>query len=178
MAIGIKGILVLLDSYTNSLMEEQFNKTIISKATIEDAKILTDITKKSKAHWGYSNEQMESWSSQLTIATNYIGTNEVYKLVMNDLVVGYYSYVILEENVVQLDNLFLLPEYIGLGLGTFLMSDFLDRCKALKFQKVVLEADPNAENFYKKHGFKTIGQIDTSIKDRFLPIMELHLDLK
>ena len=86
MAIGIKGILVLLDSYTNSLMEEQFNKTIISKATIEDAKILTDITKKSKAHWGYSNEQMESWSSQLTIATNYIEINEVYKLVMNDLV--------------------------------------------------------------------------------------------
>lgn len=94
------------------------------------------------------------------------------------MVVGYYSYVILEENVVQLDNLFVLPEYIGTGLGTFLMNDFLDRCKALKFQKVVLEADPNAENFYKKHGFKTIGQIETSIKDRFLPIMELHLDLK
>lgn len=178
MAIGIKGILVLLDSYTNSLMKKQFNKTTISKATTDDAEILTDITKKSKAHWGYSNEQMESWSSQLTIATNYIGTNEVYKLVMNDLVVGYYSYVVLEENVVQLDNLFLLPEYIGTGLGTFLMSDFLDRCKALKFQKVVLEADPNAENFYKKQGFKTIGQIKTTIKDRFLPIMELHLDLK
>lgn len=158
-------------------MKKQFNKTTISKATTDDAEILTNITKKSKSHWGYSNEQIESWSSQLTITTNYIETNKIYKLVINDLVVGYYSYVILEENVVQLDNLFVLPEYIGKGLGTFLMSDFLDRCKALKFQKVVLDADPNAENFYKKHGFKTIGQIETSIKDRFLPIMELHLDL-
>lgn len=158
-------------------MKKQFNKTTISKVTTDDAEILTNITKKSKSHWGYSNEQIESWSSQLTITTNYIETNKIYKLVINDLVVGYYSYVILEENVVQLDNLFVLPEYIGKGLGTFLMSDFLDRCKALKFQKVVLEADPNAENFYKKHGFKTIGQIETSIKDRFLPIMELHLDL-
>lgn len=158
-------------------MKKQFNKTTISKATTDDAEILTNITKKSKSHWGYSNEQIESWSSQLTITTNYIETNKIYKLVINDLVVGYYSYVILEENVVQLDNLFVLPEYIGTGLGTFLMNDFLDRCKALKFQKVVLDADPNAENFYKKHGFKTIGQIETSIKDRFLPIMELHLDL-
>jgi len=158
-------------------MKKQFNKTTISKATADDAEILTNITKKSKSHWGYSNEQIESWSSQLTITTNYIETNKIYKLVINDLVVGYYSYVILEENVVQLDNLFVLPEYIRKGLGTFLMSDFLDRCKALKFQKVVLDADPNAENFYKKHGFKTVGQIETSIKDRFLPIMELHLDL-
>jgi len=158
-------------------MKKQFNKATISKATTEDSEILTDITKKSKAHWGYSNKQMESWSSQLTITTNYIEISEVYKLVINDLVVGYYSYVILEENVVQLDNLFVLPEYIGKGLGTFLMSDFLDRCKALKFQKVVLDADPNAENFYKKHGFITVGQIETSIKDRFLPIMELNLDL-
>lgn len=158
-------------------MKKQFNKTTISKATADDAEILTNITKKSKSHWGYSNEQIESWSSQLTITTNYIETNKIYKLVINDLVVGYYSYVILEENVVQLDNLFVLPEYIGKGLGTFLMNDFLDRCKALKFQKVVLDADPNAENFYKKHGFKTVGQIETSIKDRFLPIMELHLDL-
>ena len=158
-------------------MKKQFNKTTISKATTDDAEILTNITKKSKSHWGYSNEQIESWSSQLTITTNYIETNKIYKLVINDLVVGYYSYVILEENVVQLDNLFVLPEYIRKGLGTFLMSDFLDRCKALKFQKVVLDADPNAENFYKKNGFKTIGQIETSIKDRFLPIMELHLDL-
>jgi N-acetylglutamate synthase-like GNAT family acetyltransferase len=159
-------------------MKKQFNKTTISKATTDDAEILTNITKKSKSHWGYSNEQIESWSSQLTITTNYIETNKIYKLVINELVVGYYSYVILEENVVQLDNLFVLPEYIGTGLGTFLMNDFLDRCKALKFQKVVLDADPNAENFYKKRGFKTIGQIETSIKDRFLPIMELHLDLK
>lgn len=159
-------------------MEKQFNKTIISKATIEDAEILTKITKKSKAYWGYSKMQIEAWSSQLTINKTYIETNKVYKLVINDLIVGYYSYIILEENAVQLDNLFLLPEYIGTGLGTFLMNDFLDRCKALKFQKVVLDADPNAENFYKKHGFKIVGQIETSIKDRFLPIMELNLNLK
>lgn len=159
-------------------MEKQFNKTTISKATIEDAEILTNITKKSKAYWGYSKMQIEAWSSQLTINKTYIETNKVYKLVINDLIVGYYSYIILEENVVQLDNLFLLPEYIGTGLGTFLMNDFLDRCIVLKFQKITLDADPNAENFYKKYGFKIVGQIETSIKDRFMPIMELNLNLK
>jgi N-acetylglutamate synthase-like GNAT family acetyltransferase len=150
----------------------------ILKAITEDTEILTDITKKSKSHWGYSNEQMESWSSQLTISKNYVEANNVYKLVLNDLLVGYYAYVVLEENGVQLDNLFVLPEYIGSGLGTFLMNDFLEKCNALKFQKVVLNADPNSEKFYKKHGFKTVGHIETSIKDRFLPIMELNLNLE
>lgn len=64
-------------------MKKQFNKTTISKATTDDAEILTNITKKSKSHWGYSNEQIESWSSQLTITTNYIETNKIYKLVIN-----------------------------------------------------------------------------------------------
>jgi N-acetylglutamate synthase-like GNAT family acetyltransferase len=147
----------------------------IQKATPNDAAILTNITKKSKAYWGYSNEQIENWSAQLTITKEYLENNQVYKLEVNNLIVGYYSYIILEENI-QLDNLFILPNCIGTGLGTFLMNDFLGKIKTLKVKKVLLESEPNAEKFYNKFGFKTIEQIKTSIKDRFLPLMELILE--
>lgn len=148
----------------------------IQKATPNDAAILTNITKKSKAYWGYSNEQIENWSAQLTITKEYLKNNQVYKLEVNNLIVGYYSYIILEENIVQLDNLFILPNCIGTGLGTFLMNDFLGKIKTLKVKKVLLESEPNAEKFYNKFGFKTIEQIKTSIKDRFVPLMELIVE--
>ncbi|MBS7232814.1 hypothetical protein KHA90_17485 [Flavobacterium psychroterrae] len=40
----------------------------IKKANSNDHEILTQITKKSKAHWGYSNEQIEIWSEFLTVS--------------------------------------------------------------------------------------------------------------
>jgi len=40
-----------------------------------------------------------------------------------------------------------------------------------------LEADPNATNFYLKMGFKIIEQKESSIPNRFLPIMEKDLCL-
>jgi predicted GNAT family N-acyltransferase len=43
-------------------------------------------------------------------------------------------------------------------------------------KKVILEAEPNAEGFYAKFGFVKIGEIETSIKNRYLPVMELVIE--
>ncbi|HCQ13397.1 GNAT family N-acetyltransferase [Flavobacterium sp.] len=148
----------------------------IEKANSDDHEILTEITKKSKAFWGYSEEQMTQWNDALTITKDYIQTNFAYKLIQENQVIGYYSYFNSEAAIIKLDNLFILPEYIGKGFGNQLMQDFLNRIKEnCDIKKIVLDADPNAEKFYQKFGFKTIGQLETSIKNRFLPIMELNL---
>ena len=52
----------------------------IEKACINDNEILTAITKKSKAYWGYSEEQIIKWNDSLTITATYIETNSVFKL--------------------------------------------------------------------------------------------------
>jgi len=147
----------------------------IQKAKIEDHIRLTEITKKSKAYWGYSDEQMEKWNNNLTITIEYIETNSVFNLVGENQIIGYYSYLRLENNQVKLDNLFILPEYIGKGFGSFLMNDFLERMRNEKCQKIILDSEPNAEQFYQKIGFTKIGEFETSIKNRFMPIMEMIL---
>ncbi|MDR6969594.1 GNAT superfamily N-acetyltransferase [Flavobacterium arsenatis] len=147
----------------------------IKKSNPEDHEILTDITKKSKAYWGYSVEQMKEWSDLLTITKNYIEMNSVYKLSINNSTIGYYSYFNLDENTVKLDNLFVLPNYIGDGFGKMLMNDFLDKIKTTNAEKIILDSEPNAEKFYEKFGFTKVGQIETAINNRFLPIMELKL---
>lgn len=147
----------------------------IQKAKIEDHIRLTEITKKSKAYWGYSDEQMEKWSNNLTITIEYIETNSVFNLVDENQIIGYYSYLRLENNQVKLNNLFILPEYIGKGFGSFLMNDFVERMRNEKCQKIILDSEPNAEQFYQKIGFTKIGEFETSIKNRFMPIMEMNL---
>lgn len=145
------------------------------KANTHDYRVLTDITKKSKAYWGYSDEQMRKWSDLLTITEEYIQNNEVYKLIINQSIVAYYSYFEIEKNSVRLDNLFVSPENIGKGYGKLLMNDFILKIKKSEAQRIILDADPNAQKFYESFGFVKIGEIETSIKDRFLPIMELKL---
>jgi len=146
---------------------------IIEKAIPEDHQLLTEITKKSKAYWNYSEDLLLAWDEALTITQDYLNTHPVYKLVIDEKTVGYYSYQI-EEQAIKLDNLFLLPQYIGKGMGRYLMNDFLNRIQKLNYQRIYLDAEPYAEGFYIKHGFKTISSFETAIKGRFMPVMELE----
>lgn len=146
----------------------------ILKAETEDSELLTTITKRSKAYWGFSEEILKEWEHLLSISKDYIEKNKVYKLVENENVIGYYSYFSIDEKTIKLDNLFILPEFIGKGFGKILMNDFLEKANRLGIKKITLDAEPNAENFYKNFGFETVGQLESSIKDRYLPIMELR----
>lgn len=147
----------------------------IDKALPSDHQILTEITKKSKAFWGYSEEQIQIWSQFLTVTPVYIETNSVYKLSIEDQIIGYYSYFNEGEKIIKLDNLFVLPEFIGKGFGRLLMEHFFLSVNKANKDKIVLHSEPNAEQFYAKLGFIKTGEIETSIKDRYMPLMELEL---
>ena len=147
----------------------------INKASAEDHIILTEITLRSKNHWGYGKEQIELWREDLTISEVYIGNHSVYKIMDKEILIGYYSYFKLEDKKAKLDNLFIDSDYIGKGIGRKLMDDFLKRVKEENYEIITLDADPNATNFYLKYGFEIIGKIPTSIEGRFLPVMEKML---
>lgn len=144
----------------------------IKEADDQDAEILTEINFDGKAFWGFTKEQLAEWTTVLTITPDYIAQNEVWKLVSDSEIIGYFSYIILDTEVL-LDNLFIRQKNIGKGYGKLLMLDFLAKTK--NFKKVILESEPKAENFYKKFGFTTCGQKESVIKGRILPKMELVL---
>jgi ribosomal protein S18 acetylase RimI-like enzyme len=147
----------------------------IEKAIPSDHQILTEITKKSKAFWAYSEEQIESWSEYLTVTPMYIETNSVYKLSVENNIIGYYSFLNEAENTVKLDNLFVLPQFIGRGFGRIMMEHLFFSLSKTNIHKIILHSEPNAEQFYAKLGFVKTGEIETSIKDRYMPLMELEL---
>ena len=148
---------------------------VIARAKPVDSTLLSELTFRSKAHWGYPEEQMLAWRDELRIAPEYISNHEVYMSKIDNTLIGFYAYREIEVAAVKLDYFFLDPDHMGKGNGKFLITDFLDRAKKERVQKVTLDADPNAEAFYQKFGFKTVDKLKSSIPGRFLPIMELSL---
>lgn len=147
----------------------------VEKVNISDAKKLTELTVKSKSYWNYAEEQIEKWRPELTITAAYIDKNEVYKLIIDDQLIAYYAYFGLDKGKVKLDNMFITPEFIGMGYGKLLMMDVMNKVKRSGFTGIIIDADPNAKGFYEKMGFLEVGKIESSISNRFLPVMEKNI---
>lgn len=144
----------------------------ILPATTADSALLTDITIRSKAFWGYSSEQIERWKKDLTITSRYIEQHTVFKLLLNRTCIAYYSFYAIDDTTIKLDNLFVDPTFIRQGHGSFLMKDLFQRAAQQGIELIQLDSEPFATAFYQVLGFKIIGQLPSSIKDRYLPVME------
>ncbi|MFK8045188.1 MAG: GNAT family N-acetyltransferase [Crocinitomicaceae bacterium] len=148
----------------------------IEKAQNTDSKDLTELTIRSKSYWGYSSEQITEWKDDLTIRTESIDQNEVYKLVQGHQLIGYYSFKEVENKIIKLDNIFLEPSYIGIGFGKIMMNHFFEIIEGSECETIRLDSEPNAEKFYQNLGFKVVGKLESSIPNRFLPVMELKIN--
>ncbi len=148
----------------------------IKRAHPEHADVLTGITISAKRHWNYPEKWMQIWTPLLTISEEYIATHETWVAEMGDTLTAYYSLNDNEEGL-WLDNLFVLPEYIGQGIGNRLFQHALERSRARGASVLKIEADPNAVRFYEKMGAQKIGEHRGEVDGhpRILPVMEIRL---
>ncbi len=149
----------------------------IEKANRTDAEKITNLTIRSKNYWNYGDKQIAEWKDELTITSKYVDDNQVYKLTKDNELIGFYAFQPKNNKIIKLNFLFIEPKYIGKEYGKLLMTDFLKRIEETDYEKITLDADPNAEKFYERVGFKTVGKLKSSIKNRFLPIMEMEIKL-
>ena len=142
----------------------------IFRGTPEYASILTDITIAAKRHWNYPEKWIQLWIPE------YIAENEVWLAEVDDVIAAYYS---LKQDVegLWLENLWVLPEYMGQGIGRQLFEHALERSRARGEPVLKIEADPNAQSFYEKMGAQRVGQHQYELDShlRILPIMEINL---
>tara|TARA_B100000809_G_scaffold43243_1_gene37545 strand:+ start:29352 stop:29792 length:441 start_codon:yes stop_codon:yes gene_type:complete len=144
---------------------------MIVLAEISDAKELTEIALESNSFWGYTDEILESWTQDLTVSECIIKEMIVYKL--NS--VGFYILNQPKEESIELEFLFVLPNFIRKGIGSQLISHAFEQAKLLNCKLVTLLVDSNAVPFYESKGFKIIDKKESSITDRFLIVMEKDL---
>ena len=148
----------------------------IRSAVPIDAKALSQVALSAKAHWGYPENLMQAWVPELTFSSEYFNENESWVAVLDDRLVAFYT---LQDKagIAWIENLWVLPEYIGQGIGKELFLDAALRARQMGYKTLQLEADPNAAGFYEKMGMSKIGERHSEVdgQPRVLPIMEIDL---
>ena len=139
-------------------------------AQLADLETLNSVSLQSKAHWGYPESWMEHWVDELTLDAEKFHDQNILVVESENEVIGFASIKEYGDHY-ELLHLWVLPAYIGKGIGKKLLAEITDtHVKAEKPIKV--EADPNAEAFYKSQGFVTYDKIESYPKGRFLPVMK------
>ncbi len=147
----------------------------IRKAHIRESTYLSDLSFRSKAYWGYSEEFMEACRYDLTVTPDYIASSLVFVLEDGDVIKGFLGMEV-EDDRCLLKDLFIEPEAIGKGYGRALWMHMMKVARELGVRTVSIHSDPFAENFYLAMGAKRIGEIDsTVIPGRKLPLLEVAI---
>jgi len=151
-------------------------KIKIRPALPEEADILSHIAFSAKAHWGYPKRWMEIWKPQLTFSPEYFEANESWVAEKDHTPIAFYTLQQKNSNA-WIENLWVLPEKIGRGVGRKLFLHALSRSRLRGQLNLQLEANPNALGFYEKMGMSKIGESRYEVEGqpRILQIMEISL---
>jgi GNAT superfamily N-acetyltransferase len=164
-----------VDEVVYRLQVSAFSMEIL-KARPGDTEALTRISFAAKRHWGYPESWIERWRETLTITPEFIHHNEVYAAIIEEKVVGFYA-LAGEARKIELEHLWVLPEFIGTGVGRALFDHAVRRAAALGAEVVNIESDPNAEGFYRRMGARRVGEISYPMdgQKRTLPLLAVEV---
>ena len=143
----------------------------------EEGGLLTELTVRSKAHWGYDDSFLESARQALEFqASKFLPDFHVYILEAEGQPLGFCSLTFVDSDTVELHDLFIEPRHIGKGYGKELWDYVVNLARSLGFSRLVLTADSHAEPFYARQGAVRIGEKASPVhSDRWLPVMEYVL---
>lgn len=142
-------------------------------AEVKHAEFLRDTLIKSKGYWGYSQDQLEGWRSNLTFEEEYINQNTVKLILKDNEIIGFFA--IVKGDSDELDHLWLLPNAIGKGYGSLVFMQILSECKKLAIHNLYITSDPDAEGFYLKKGAIKVGEVYSEAQKRMLPKLKFTM---
>jgi GNAT superfamily N-acetyltransferase len=144
----------------------------IVPARPEDALLLTNIAFTAKQHWGYPKTLLESWRELLTIRPEFISSQETYSAIVDGQCIAFYALHCHKERA-HLEHLWVLPQAMHKGVGRALFNHAVGRARALGFQTLQIESDPNAEGFYKRMGARRVSANVSEVEGhrRELPLL-------
>jgi GNAT superfamily N-acetyltransferase len=145
--------------------------TNIRPACPGEARALSALALRSKAHWGYDGAFLDSVREALTLSEADLLAAPVFVLETDGAAAGFYR-VVGTPPEGELSDMWLDPTLIGRGLGRELFRHALATAAATGFTSLVIESDPNAEGFYAAMGAQRIGERRSPFDERrMLPLM-------
>ena len=149
----------------------------IRRARDDEAAALSAIARASKAYWPYPAAQIEAWLPDLTLSAQELASNPAWLAEVGGPIAGFFQLVPEGETAV-LEHLWVLPQYMGRGIGRALMNHAMKCALESGARRISIDADPYAEAFYAACSAETIGKTAAPIPgmpERVRPQMRLLL---
>jgi GNAT superfamily N-acetyltransferase len=142
-------------------MTEGEHQGTIRRARVDEADILTELTLRAIAYWGY-DETFMAWARDgVRVRSEYLDRETGFVLEEAAGVAGFY---ILRHDPPEMNLHFLMvePHRIGTGRGKRLWNHAVVTAAVGGATILTVASDPNAEPFYRAMGAVTVGQADNS----------------
>ncbi|UCG86396.1 MAG: GNAT family N-acetyltransferase [Gemmatimonadota bacterium] len=118
--------------------------------------MLTAIAHAAKRHWGYPEHWISAWIDELTVTRDYVAAHHVYLAELETEVAGFYALYEAESRW-SLDQLWVRPLSIGLGIGRLLYRHALETARRGGCAELPIDSDPNVTGFYERTGAERRG---------------------
>jgi N-acetylglutamate synthase-like GNAT family acetyltransferase len=146
---------------------------------VQQAADLSDLALRSKATLGYDRNFLDACKQELTYSAEQIESSKWQFWIATSTLNVLKGFVALEftnRDCVEINALFIAPDFMYQGVGTALFQKALEQIKLVQATQIMLYSDPNAVAFYQKMGFNIISKVASgSIKGRTIPLMQRSL---
>ncbi len=161
---------------------ERSPEMVLRTMTPADLTEVTQLGISSKARWGYSPEMMAIFATELTVdaaGLNALLSAEVITKKFaggKEHILGYYTMCEHSDGGVELKHLFIHPDYFRQGIGCSLLQAAFASLANNRIDKLVVIADPHSVGFYEKYGAVQVGEHQSSVSGRTIPVLEFTLE--
>lgn len=147
----------------------------IRPARADEADLLTDLSLRAKAVWGYDAGFLARCRPVMAVKAATIEARPHFVAEREGRIAGFYGFEPEAEGI-GLDDLFVEPDLIGRGIGRALWNHAIATARRLGHGALIVVSDPNAEGFYLRMGCRRIGTRPSELEaGRQLPLLRFAL---
>lgn len=139
----------------------------IRLARLEEREALEDLQRRASLALGEYREQLEAEPDAIQLPLEQIERRGVIVAELDDQLAGFAA-VIVDDDLAELDGLFVEPELWRQGIGAALVNVAVHEARRQGLAMMVI-ANPSAREFYEKCGFTVEGDAET----RFGPALRM-----
>ena len=141
----------------------------IRRARPEEAERISALAVRSKAYWSYNDAQMRVFAEELTLTSEQIEREPAWVAEEDGKLLGFCTLNRLNDLEVELGHLFIAPDTLRRGYGTLLLYQAREHAIEAGYRRMIVESDPNAADFYRRHGGSWLRDVPTRIPGREIP---------
>jgi GNAT superfamily N-acetyltransferase len=143
----------------------------------DEGEQLREIAIAAKAHWDYDLDFVRHWASRGDWSAEALTGKEIYVAESADGELVAWAALVPRHGVWWLDDLWVVPDWMGRGIGTRLFEHIAARARVLGGPtSLEWQAEPNSIGFYEKVGARYLRDGEPTSWGRRLPVMGIELE--